>query len=75
MFAIMPNEALGSFDLCRHSDFYTDGSVKTQYCTLSHDRAGVCVPAECTPQDLHDKTLMQPLMNLGIQAALEVRGT
>ena len=72
MFAIMPNEAMGSFDLCRHSDFYTTGSVKTQYCTLSHDRAGVCVPVECTPQDMHDKALMQPLMNLGIQADLEV---
>lgn len=27
MFAVMPNEAMGNFDLCRHAELYTPGSM------------------------------------------------
>jgi len=69
MFAIMPNEAMGNYDLCRHSELYTSGLVKTHYCALSHDKAGICVPSQCEAEDLHNKAILQPLMNLGVQAA------
>jgi len=72
MFAVMPNEAMGNFDLCRHSGLYTSGLVKTHYCTLSHDKAGICVPSQCSAEDLHDKALLKPLINLGVQAASAV---
>lgn len=69
MFAVMPNEAMGNFDLCRHSELYTFGLVKTHYCALSHDKAGICVPTECRAEDLHNKAILQPVMNLGIHAS------
>lgn len=46
--------------------------VKAHYCALSHDRGGVCVPQACTAEDLHDHAILQPLMNLGVQAATTV---
>jgi hypothetical protein len=74
MFAVLPNEAMGNFDLCRHAELYTPNHlVQAHYCALSHDRGGVCVPTACEAEDLHDRAILQPLMNLGIQAATTVR--
>jgi hypothetical protein len=33
---------------------------------------GICVPAACTAADLSSKKILQPLMNLGVTAALNV---
>lgn len=74
MFAVLPNEAMGNFDFCRHAELYTPGStVKTHYCSLTHDRGGVCVPTACTAEDLHSQAILQPLMALGTEAAATVR--
>lgn len=73
MFAVMPNEAMGNFDFCRHAEIYTPGSlVKTHYCSLTHDRGGVCVPEACEAQDLHNPAILPPLVGLGTQAAAAV---
>lgn len=71
--AVLPNELMGNYDLCRFAREYSPTPFDTQYCALARDTAGVCVPAACTAEDLKDPGLIQPLINLAVQATMGVR--
>lgn len=73
LFSIMPSEVMGNYDLCRNAGMYAPDTMKTRFCTLGHNKGGVCVPIQCTAADLHNSSIMQPLMNLGMIATMEVR--
>lgn len=66
------NQLMGSYDLCKNAHIYSPGPMDTHYCTLSRDRAGVCVPKACTAQDLMNPAAAMPILNLGMQSIAQV---